>query len=121
MATKTELSQRLLNWFKNVPNVTSTDTDFWTEEAMLAHGFSSSDDVPSDEATLILLYAQAEGARQIAVATAHYFSYTDGEESVDKSMISEQYRKLAKDLREEYERKKSEGAVSVYFMRRIDR
>lgn len=34
---------------------------------------------------------------------AHYFKFGDGEESVDKSMVADNYRKLAKDFQTEYE------------------
>lgn len=122
MATLTEIAERLLRRFKNVPNVTVDDATDWTEEAMLAFGFKSTEDVPSDRTTLILLHAQAEGALQIALATAHYFNYTDGDETVDKSKVSEQYRKLAQDLRMECERKKAEVSGSTFkAMRRLDR
>ncbi|WP_141431908.1 hypothetical protein [Bacillus sp. 03113] len=122
MATLAELSERLLKRFKNVPNVAIEDTNDWTEESMLAHGYQSTSTVPTDQETLILLYAQAEGLSQISLATAHYFKYTDGEEQVDKTMIPEQYRKLAKDIREEYERKKSvDSGASVRYMKRVDR
>lgn len=122
MATLTEIAERLLRRFKNVPNVTVDDASDWAEEALLAHGYMSTDDVPSDQTTILLLSAQAEGALQIALATAHYFNYTDGDESVDKSKVSEQYRKLAQDLRIECERKKAEiGGSSFKAMRRLDR
>lgn len=113
MATLAELSERLLKRFKGVPNITIEDATDWTEDAMLEHGYKSSQTVPTESESLILLYAQAEGARQISLATAHYFQYTDGEESVNKSMISEQYRKLALDLKSDYERKKADGAGSI--------
>jgi hypothetical protein len=121
MANLAELSDRLLRRFKNVPNVSLADATDWTEESMLIHGYTPSDDVPSDKEFLILLYAQAEGAFQIAISAAHYFSYSDGEEQVDKTMISEQYRRIAKDLREEYSRKKATDSSRVVFMKRVDR
>jgi GrpB-like predicted nucleotidyltransferase (UPF0157 family) len=121
MANISELSARLLKRFKNVPNVTADDTTDWTEEAMLAHGYDSSATVPTDKETLILLAAQAEGAQQISIATAHFFSYTDGEESIDKTMISEQYRKLAKDLRDQYARAKAESSTAFHAIKRADR
>jgi hypothetical protein len=36
-------------------------------------------------------------------------------------MISEQYRKLAKDIRDEYNRKKAISGSKVVFMKRVDR
>jgi hypothetical protein len=122
MANYTELAQRLLKRFKGVPNISNDDADDWVEDAMLEHGYSLSDAVPSEKVSLILLYAQAEGATQIALATAHFFTYTDGEEQVDKSKVSQQYRRLAQDLRNEYERKKaSKSGAAVRFIRRADR
>lgn len=122
MATYSELSERLLKRFKGVPNITIEDAADWTEEAVLEHGYSTSDTVPSDKDSLILLYAQLQGASQIALATAHFFTYRDGEEQVDKSKVSEQYRKLSQDLRAEYERKKSVVSGSTMaFPKRVDR
>lgn len=120
MATFFELSERLQKRFKNVPNVTSEDVSDWLEEALLEHGLSSSSNVPIDNESIILLFAQSHGAQQIAMSTAHYFKYTDGDEQVDKTVVSEQYRKLAMDLRAEYDRKKA-STSSVKFMRRLDR
>lgn len=122
MATYSELSERLLKRFKGVPNITIEDAADWTEEAMLEHGYSSSDAVPSEKDSMILLYAQAEGAMQIALASAHFFNYKDGEESVDKSKVSDQYRKLSLDLRADYERKKAVVSGSVMrYPKRVDR
>lgn len=122
MATKTELAQRLLRRFKGVPNFLLTDAEELVDDAMQVHGFASSNNVPESDTNLVLLYAQAEGAWQIALATAHYFSYRDGEESVDKSKISEQYRKLAQDIRNQYETEKARKCGAKFFiMKRIDR
>ncbi|AYV74322.1 phage protein [Niallia circulans] len=122
MANLTELSERLFKRFKGVPNITITDATDWTEEALLEHGYKTSDNIPSEKDSLILLYAQAEGAGQIALATAHYFSYRDGEEQVDKTKISEQYRKLASDLRSQYEQKKAvTGGSNFRHLKRVDR
>lgn len=122
MATRDELAERLLRRFKGVPNFTVEDARELIDDAMQAHGLSPSDGVPADKQTMILLYAQHEGAWSVAMSVAHYFKYTDGEESVDKSMVSENYRKLARDLRDDYEREKSriDGSAFVV-MRRIDR
>ncbi|MBW3113494.1 hypothetical protein KYJ26_16695 [Bacillus sp. MCCB 382] len=121
MATLAEMSERLLKRFKGVPNITLEDTTDWTEDALLSHGYSVADNVPSNVSNYLLLYAQSQGAHQIAIATAHYFTYSDGEEQVDKSMISEQYRKLAADLRNQYEQTKASSGSSFKVMRRIDR
>src|SRR5690625_2548357 len=122
MATRAELAERLLKRFRGVPNFDIDDAQELVEDALLVHGLDASAAVPDDRITVILLYAQAEGAWQIALSTAHYFRYGDAEESVDKSMISEQYRRLARDLRDEYnsERAREKGA-GFYVAARIDR
>ena len=124
MATLAEMSERLFKRFKGVPNITLEDATDWTEDAMLEHGYAVVSNVPAEQERLILLFAQSQGAHQIAISTAHYFSYTDGEEQVDKSMISENYRNLASDLRNQYDRLKAEGAgrgSNFKAMRRLDR
>lgn len=122
MAYKNELSQRLLTRFKDVPNVDSSDTDEWVETAMNEHGYNAMGDVLTDDITLVMTHAEADGAGQIALRTAFYFSYTDRDEAVDKSMVSEQYRKLADQLWNKYAQKKSERSGSQFrIMRRADR
>jgi hypothetical protein len=122
MATLDELAGRLVRRFKGVPGVTYEDAYDWIDESLLAHGLQSPTDVTGSQAELVLLYAQANGAFQISLATAHYFSYTDGDEQVDKTAVSEQYRKLATDLRAEYELKKAaETSGTMRFMKRADR
>ncbi|MGM0836039.1 MAG: hypothetical protein ACQEV7_07770 [Bacillota bacterium] len=116
------LESRLLSKFKNVPNVALEDAVAWLAEAAFQYGYESPDLVPAKESALLLLLAQAEGARNIAMSVAHYFKYQDAEESVDKTMLAEQYRKLANDLRAEYKRNKAELSGSAFrAMRRIDR
>lgn len=126
MAKLNELATRLLARFRDVPNVTLEDTTEWATLAMNEHGYTSSDDVPAEYTSLILLFAEADGASQIALRTAWYFSYGDRDETVDKSKTSEQYRKLADDLYKRYRRKKDEGVgdlggSSFFVMRRADR
>lgn len=125
MARLAELSETLLRRFKNVPNVSLEDTTDWITLAMAEHDFDATDDVPTEYVTLILLYAEADGAGLISLQTAYYFSYKDGEESVDKRGVSEQYRKVATELWKKYERKKADsglaGATVFTIMRRADR
>ena len=109
MATQNELTQRLLTRFKDVPNVDATDVSEWVELAMNEHGLQASDNVPTDVIPLIMMYAEADGASQVALRTAYFFSFTDRDETVDKSKVSEQYRKLSEELWKRYRRKKDEG------------
>lgn len=122
MATKTEIEERLLRRFKGVPNFGTEDAKELVEESLLVQGLDPSADIPEKQVTLVLLYAQSQGAWQIAFSVAHYFKFTDGEESVDKSMISKNYRDLAKDLQAEYDKERAEMAGSSFrIMKRIDR
>lgn len=124
MATIVELSERLLKRFKGVPNYTLTDAEQAIDDALLTLGYASADDVPDDKLTALLLLAQSESAYTIAFSTAHYFQYSDGEESVNKSMISENYRTLASDLRKRYDNlignDPSVAASSFHVAARVD-
>lgn len=102
--TADELVAVMMNRFKGVPGFTKQDALDVITEAMANHGYKPSDSVNPKDVNLVLLSAQAQGAWQIAVSVAHYFKFTDGEESVDKSMVAENYRKLARDFQEEYDR-----------------
>lgn len=117
-----ELAERLLRRFKGVPGFTAEDASELIEDAMQAHGYAPTDSVPQNEVDLVLLYAQTQGAWQIAMTVAHYFKFTDGEESVDKSMISKNYRDLAKDFQSDYDVEKSRLYGSKFHvMKRLDR
>ncbi|MEC0370043.1 hypothetical protein [Paenibacillus chibensis] len=128
MANYPQLVERLTARFRNVPGVEPEDIEAWLNEALYQYGYAplTAFDIPDDETPLVLLLAQIQGARTIAFSVAHYFKYTDGEESVDKSMVAEQYRKLAADLVSEYEREKAEigrrkSASAFHVSRRLDR
>lgn len=126
MATYEELSARLLRRFREVPNVTILDAKDWMEWSLMEHNFRLDQNVPTNVIPLVLLYAEADGTSQIALRTAFYFEYRDGEEAVDKSMISDQYKSISEKLWERYYRKKAEGTdgsggSQVAFMQRRDR
>lgn len=115
MSDRDALYERLYRRFKGVPNFTEEDAKELVDEAFEAINKNASD-------SLILLYAQAKGAWQIAFSVAHYFNFTDGEESVDKSMIAENYRKLAKEMQNEFELAKGrEFGSNFRIMSRADR
>lgn len=122
MATKTELAERLLTRFKGVPNFTISDAEELISDAMQVHGFAPDSDVPTDSINVVLLYAQAEGAQQIALGSAHYFSYTDGEEGVDKTKVFDNYMKLAQYIRGQYDAENArKSGVKISYMKRVDR
>lgn len=98
-----DLATRLQSKFKNVPNITLADCTDWVTDAVALHG-NETDEV------LLLLLAQSEGARNIALNTAHFFSYTDGDESVDKTMLTETYLRVSNDFYTAYTRSKATGS-----------
>lgn len=104
--TAQELADMLYRRFKGVPGFTEDEALELVEDAMLSHGISPDKSVPSEDVSLIMLYAQYQGAWLIAMSTAHYFRFTDGEESVDKSKVADNYRRLARDLKADYEAEK---------------
>ena len=120
--TAQELAEILFRRFKGVPGFTEGEALELIEDAMRAHGYAPSDSVKPDEVNLVLLYAQYNGAWQIALSVAHYFKFADGEEQVDKSMIADNYRRLAKDLQADYESEKGKLFGNNFrIMSRIDR
>lgn len=124
MAKLPELAEGLFKRFKDVPNVAEVDVEGWIERSMLEHGYLADSDIPPNRTLLILLYAEWDGAMQIALKTAFYFQYKDSEETVDKRNVSEQYRRLAAELWKTYERKKlssSDGSSTRFsIMTRAD-
>lgn len=126
MAALEVMAETLLTRFKGVPNVTLEDTTEWVKMSFIEHGYRPEQVVPTNREALVLLYAEADGTTQIALRTAYYFEYSDGSETIDKSMISDQYKAIADDLWERYYRKKAEsssteGASNVRRMIRPDR
>lgn len=115
MTDKEEMIERLSRRFKGVPNFDAQDATELVDEALSLHDKDASVD-------LVLLYAQYQGAWQIAFSVAHYFKFTDGEESVDKSMLADNYRKLAKDLQTRYDSERAKIFGNNFrVMQRIDR
>lgn len=122
MATIQQIEQRLARRFANVALSDVQDT---LADAMLSLGYDVNAEVPVTDVNRVLAYASAELATNISVDAARYFSYTDGEESVDKTMISEQYRKLALQFRTDYEMEEAKRnpfeSSSFRVMTRVDR
>lgn len=126
MAKLEELSERLMRRFRDVPGVKKDDTDGWIELSMNEHGFSGQDDVPLEYVSIVMLYAEADGASQIALRTAYYFEYRDKDETVNKTKVAEQYRKIAETLWDKYKTKRFEGVEDIggsqfHIMTRADR
>lgn len=116
------LATRLHNKFKNVPNVTLEDCESWVGDAIMLHGYEPTQEVPVTERPLVIMLGQSIGARDIALQVAHYFSYQDGDESVDKTMLAEQYRNMANEFLQAYNESKSRILGSNFtIIKRADR
>lgn len=122
MATIQQIEQRLARRFANVALSDVQDT---LADCFISLGYDYNAEVPATDVNRVLAYASAELATNISVDAARYFSYTDGEESVDKTMISEQYRKLALQFRADYEVEEAKlnasARSSFRSMKRLDR
>lgn len=121
MASLSTLATSLQSKLKNVPNVTLEDCIDWVNTAVTLHGVDIGQFTKRDE-VLVLLLAQAEGARNIALNVSHYFSYQDGEEQVDKTKVADQYVKLANEFNRAYTVQSGTGNGASFFnATRVDR
>ncbi|WP_332606866.1 hypothetical protein [Bacillus spizizenii] len=108
------VSDRLATRLLKIPGVTADDIAAWIAEAEAQIG------VPEEADDNMLLYLSLSIAYEaIAADAARYFSYVDGEESVDKTNIFENYMKLANEARRQY-RKHKRGGTGQFFMNRAD-
>lgn len=93
------VEERLTQRLSKVPGVTPVDIAEWVTEAEAE--FEGQD--PENETALLYL-ALYLAYETISSDAARFFKYTDGEEAVDKSMIFDNYMKLAKNARRNYSR-----------------
>lgn len=103
MATLETMTQRLARRFTAVPDLPDDEAPNTMKDTFETFGYQPDADVPPRDIGKLLAYASAELATLVAINSARYFKYTDGEESVDKSMLSKEYRELAKLFRDEYQ------------------
>lgn len=98
------------------------------EQAVIANGFSTDDSFDARQKHLISAYVDyliaMEDAREQRIA----FKYTDGEESVDKTGVYDQYRRYALDLlgawreaKRQYDDEMDGGSESFFMVRPRDR
>ena len=128
MATLTQMTDRLTKRFTAVtaqPALESAAIDVMADTFDL-FGYASAD-VPVTDVNRILAYSSAELALQIALDAARFFKYSDGEESVDKTMVSKEYRAFSALFKVDYlaeEAKQAEALVETSafrVMKRLDR
>ena len=128
MATLTQMTDRLTKRFTAVtaqPALESAAIDVMADTFEL-FGFDASADVPITELNRLLAYSSSELALQIALDAARFFKYSDGEESVDKTMVSKEYREFsaifkADYLAEELAKHNAGDGSAFRVMRRLDR
>jgi hypothetical protein len=125
MADFHDLADHLSYQFKNVPNVQREDCENWVRMAIRRHGVkgNTAENIPESEEYLVMLLSEAIGARRIALDTGHYFRYQDGDEVVDKTLVSEQWLRIANSFELDYRRQKSMtgGGTKFKVARRLDR
>lgn len=92
------VKERLTKRLSKIPGVTPEDITDWLSEAEAE--FEGQD----DNGTALMYLALYIAYETIASDAARFFSFRDGEESIDKSMIFENYMKLAKQARRNYSR-----------------
>lgn len=101
------VSVRLETRLNKVPGVTSADIDEWVTEAMEESGLTE-----AENENALLYLALSLAYEIIATNAAHFFKYSDGEESVDKSNVYANYMQLAKEARKNY-RKQTRGGFGA--------
>jgi hypothetical protein len=112
------LQERLTKRFGSVPGVTFEDVADWLSEAREESGLLEGDVVSENNALLYLAFSI--GCRTIATDAARYFKYSDGEESVDKTNIFENYIKLSLDALRQYRYHKEGGGSRTLTPKRAD-
>lgn len=112
------LSDRLQTQFKRVPGVTTADIVEWLAESKSESALEEGKTTADDNAILYLAYSI--GCRTIAADAARFFQYSDGEESVNKSNIFENYMRLSLDAYSKYQYWRNGGGSRTITPRRAD-
>ncbi len=93
------VGERLSNRLRKIPGVTPEDILVWIADAEAE--FNGQDESNETALFYLALYIAYE---TIAGDAARFFKFTDGEESVDKTAVFDNYMKLAKSARQNYSR-----------------
>jgi hypothetical protein len=110
--------ERLTKRFRNVPGVAITDVVDWLSEAEAESGLAEGDVVSNNNALLYLAFSI--GCRTIAADAARYFSYTDGEEQIDKTNIFENYMRLSLEALQQFRYHRDGGGSRTLTQNRVD-
>ena len=100
MAIVEKLQARLTRRFNGINDdqITAVIAD-----AIELHEYANAEAVPVADLSLLLAYTSAELATELSVNAASYFSFTDGEESIDKTKVMANYSALADKFKIEYQ------------------
>jgi hypothetical protein len=110
------VSDRLHTRLNKIPGVTTTDIALWIDDATQE---SATDETENENAIFYLALTIAY--ETIAANTAHYFKYSDGDESVDKSNLFDNYTKLAHQARKQYRKYRRGNGASHSHVGRADK
>jgi hypothetical protein len=112
------IEERLTKRFRKVPGVMMEDVVDWLSEAEEESGLSEGEVISDNNALLYLAFSI--GCKAISTDAARYFSYTDGEEQVDKTNIFENYMRLSLDALAHYRYYKNGGGSRTVTPKRVD-
>jgi len=116
------LVKRVVLRYIEVPEFTEEEGRMFVEDSKSVHGYKADQLIRPEDERLVVLYAMAEIASTIAFKSAHYFKFSDGEETIDKTKVSHNYRQLARDFRNDYNRERAKSTGSLFrIVRRADR
>ncbi len=111
------VAERLKNRLKNVPGVTDPDIEAWVSEAEQESGMTE-----DENADAIFYLALSIAYEYVATNAANFFSYQDGEESVDKTKVFDNYMQLAANARTNYRKyRRGKGASQTHVARADNR
>lgn len=113
--------ERLTKRFRNVPGVTSTDLADWVAEAETESGIvADGTETTVNENNAVTYLAFSLGCRVIATDAARFFTYKDGEESIDKTNIFENYMRLSLESLSQYKYHRDGGGSRTLTPKRAD-
>jgi hypothetical protein len=112
------IEERLTKRFYNVPGVTMENVVDWLSEAEEESGLSDGEIISDNNALVYLAFSI--GCKAIATDAARYFSYTDGEEQIDKTNVFENYMRLSLEALTQYRYYKNGGGSRTTTPRRAD-
>lgn len=108
------LTRRVELRFVEVPEFTEEEGRMFVEDSKAVHGYREDQLIRKEDERLVVLYAMSEIASTIAFKAAHYFKFSDGEETIDKTKVSHNYRQLARDFKNDYNRERAKSTGSLF-------